>query len=358
MTPTQEVVALTKELVQFRTTEDRPDEIRACLEHITQYFSGTQVLVKAHEHGGHPSLYLSLDGRRHQHVLLNGHIDVVEGFDTQFAPYEQEGRLYGRGTYDMKASVATALVLLKHLAQRRAPPRLAVMVVSDEESGGDSSRSYARRGYGADIVIAGEPTRLQLETRHKGALIIRITAYGSSAHSSRPWLGTNAIEKLLNQYARIKKALPQATRAQKWAASVNPTSFRSESPLNVTPSKAEMVLDIRTNEEWTNRRVKALLQRLNVKYTVLVEGSMLMNTKAGNTLIKRLRAVAKRELGRHVKYIKSAGSSDMRFFSERGCTALNFGPLGANHHKHNEHVCIESLDKYYRILEKFANGKA
>lgn len=351
-----ELIAVTKQLVQFRTTQDRIGEIKACLSFIKDYFSGTKVKVKENEWGNQPSLYLSFDGRKRQRILFNGHIDVVDGFETQFTPYEEDGKLYGRGAYDMKASVATALVLLKRLAQKRTPPRVAVMVVSDEEVGGFlGTRMYVRRGYGADIVIAGEPTKMQIETRHKGVLFVKVTAYGSSAHSSRPWLGTNAIDKLIAQYARLRAVMPKATKSQKWNASVNPTTFMSAGPMNVTPSKAEMILDIRTNEEWPPKRVKALLKELRMKYKVIAEGSMLTNKKAGNTLIKSLRSIAESELGRHVKFIKSAGGSDMRFFSEKGVTAVNFSPLGGNHHKHNEYVCIESLGQYYRILEKFVD---
>lgn len=349
-----EITQVTKQLVSFRSTADRIDEIASCIAYIKGYFADTRVRVREFNFEGQPSLFISFDGRRRQGFIINGHIDVVEGFETQFRPYEKAGMLYGRGTYDMKCAVATGMVLMKQLSRKRRPPRVALMVVSDEETGGHhGTKRIVQRGYTADMVLAGEPTRMQLETRHKGCLFVKVTAYGSSGHSARPWRGTNAIEKLLRQYARLRAELPQASRKEKWAPSVNPTSFISESPMNVTPSKAEMLLDIRTNEEYTNRKVLALLRKLKIAYKILDQGGMLYNKKAGNTLIKSLRKIAASELGRRVKYIKSAGGSDMRYFSERGVTALNFSMLGGNHHKHNEYVELASIGPYYRILEKF-----
>jgi acetylornithine deacetylase/succinyl-diaminopimelate desuccinylase-like protein len=135
------------------------------------------------------------------------------------------------------------------------------------------------------------------------------------------------------------------------APNVNVTSFISEFPPNVTPSKAEMVLDIRTTEDWSNRKLKSILKRLKLKYKVLYEGAMLTNKKVKQ--IQQLRKIADRVVGKKRKYVKSCGSTDARFFSAKGIPVAVIGPTGDNHHKHNEYVEIEALGTFYRILKTY-----
>ena len=348
-----EIVRLTKELVVFRTTNDRVHELHRCLEFIKSYFHGYDVVFREFSFREQPSMIISFNKRKKQGLLINGHIDVVEGFDSQFTPHIEKNLLYGRGTYDMKGSVAAQLVLLRKLANKQQRPPVGMMIVTDEEIGGmDGTKKLVQRGFGGEFCIAGEPTRLQVETRHKGTLIVKIVMYGSSSHGSRPWQGDNALEKLMRRYYKFKDEFELASRKHKWHVSVNPTSCNCESPINVTPSKAEMVIDIRTTEDCTNKRVLSLLEKHGLKNKIIENGSMLYNDRK-NKHIKGLKRIAEKHLGRRVKYIKGCGGSDLRFFSEKNMPAVNFGPLGKGHHKHNEYVCIDSLGQYYDILKEF-----
>lgn len=349
----KDILHLTKELVLFRTTEDRPEELQKCISYIKHYFADSKVKIKELNIRGKPSLFIAFNNRKKQTLILNGHIDVVEGNDNQFNAEEKNGYLYGRGTNDMKASIAVFMVLMKNLARKINPPAVALLVVSDEETGGQyGTKEWLKRGYKCTIAIAGEPSRFHLETKHKGPLQVRIISQGTYGHSSRPWQGTNAIDKLIKQYERFKEDIPQPTRTRKWHASINPTYILSPGPYNVTPARAEMVLDIRTNEEWTNRKLIERLKKLNIKYEIILNNQMLFNLNK-NRYIKNLKKVAEKILERKVKYIKSAGGSDAQFFSGKGMTALNFGPIGRNHHKSNEYVEIESLPIYYQILDRY-----
>lgn len=352
MKASEEILEVAKELISFRSTVDRPEEIRRCIDYITEYFSGTSLLLREFTFAGSPALVISFRRRKRFKLLLNGHIDVVEGNDTQFEAVEREGHLYGRGTNDMKGSVAAMMVLMKRTALKGLRPDVGLLIVSDEEVGGKGTAEFARRGYNADFIIFGEPTKLRIETRHKGVMAVKVTAYGSSSHGSRPWLGNNAIEKLIRQLQRLHKEIPQAKRSAKWLPTVNVTSFVSQFPPNVTPSKAEMVLDIRTTEEWSNRKIKNLMKKLKLKYKVLYEGAMLTNKRKVEP-IRKLRMIADRVVGKKRKYVKSCGSTDARYFSAKNIPVAVIGPTGENHHKHNEYVEIDALDKFYRILKTY-----
>lgn len=348
----KEIVTLLRELVAFRTTADRPEEIKACFAHIKRYLQGTPLIIRDVTLAGKPGLIISFHQGKHHELILNAHIDVVEGSEKQFHLEAQEGRLYGRGTNDTKGSVAVILVLMKRLALEGKKPRVAFLLVSDEETGGAGTRELVKRGYSADFVIVGEPTKMRVETKHKGTLFVKIVAYGSSSHGSRPWLGNNAIEKLIRQVRRLEQEVPQATRSNKWLPTINVTSFVSRFPPNVTPSKAEAILDIRTTEEWSNRRIKALMRKLRIRYRVLFEGAMLTN-KRKDVHIRRLRKVADRIVGKKRKYVKSCGSTDARYFSAKGMPVVVLGPTGDNHHKQNEYVEKRGLGQFYRTLAAY-----
>ena len=348
-----ELIKLTKELVLFGSTEDRPDELKKNIEFIKDYLNDSNLHIKEFCSHEKPSIVIGFKNSKKHKIMFNGHIDVIEGFDSQFTAECKDGKLVGRGTNDMKASVAAMLLLMKNLASAGKKPSLSFMIVSDEEIGGQwGTKFLIKKGYSADFCLCGEPTKMHVETKHKGGLVVRITAYGSSSHGSRPWQGTNAIEKLIRQYQKFSAEMPTATKSNKWFPTINPTTFVAKGPYNVTPSKAEMVLDIRSTEDYSNRKIIEILKRLNIKYKVIRKSSMMHNLKK-DKYMKSLKKMTQGMLPKRIKYVKSCGGSDGRYFTEKGIPVVNFGPLGANHHKHNEYVEIEGLLKYYQILEKF-----
>lgn len=351
----QDLVDTTNRLVEFPTMGNHHEDIEQCCVWVRKFFKDTpSILIKDFIIAEKPAMFISFNKRKKQSLILNCHLDVVDGFDSQFKPYVEKGKLYGRGTVDMKASVAAMLHLMRKLSRMKRPPAVGLMIVTDEETTGLQTKALLKKGYKADLAIVGEPTRMQVETRHKGHLTLRLTAYGSAGHGSRPWQGKNAIIKLWNQYQKLIDEIPQAKRSRKWLPTINPTSIIAESPPNVTPSKAEMVLDIRTTEDYTNDTFYALLRKHKIKYKTIASASMLTNPRRNN--IRTFKLYAQRVLGRRVKYVKSCGGSDAKSFSDKGMQAFNFGPIGKGHHKHVEYVEIRSLMEYYQVLEGYVRN--
>lgn len=351
----REILTLTKELILFKTTADRPDELIKCIEFIKNYFDNSHFVVRDFNFKHKPSLFISFNKRKKQDLILNGHIDVVPGSDSQFIPKVEGNLLFGRGSGDMKAAVAAMMVLMKHLAKLKKPPKVGLMIVSDEEIGGENGTAkLLKLGFSSKFCFTGESSvgYFPLVTKHKGCVQVKITAYGSSSHSSRPWQGNNAINKLINQYKALIEEFTLATSKHKWHVSVNPTSFVAESAPNVTPSKAEIVLDIRTNEEFTNRKIINILKKHKIKYKKIMDGPMMFNSNK-HVYIKSLKRCAERVLKKKVKYIKSCGGSDSKFFTAKNIPSVNLGPVAKNVHKHNEYVEIDSLEKFYHILSLF-----
>jgi acetylornithine deacetylase len=130
-------------------------------------------------------------------LLLNAHMDTVglAGMEGPLDPRSEDGRLYGRGAYDMKASLAG--IMLAGAVAARAGLRGDVLVaaVCDEEVGSIGSAAVAER-LRADAAVVAEPTEERLAIAHKGFAWIEFETKGVAAHGSRPDLGEDAITRM------------------------------------------------------------------------------------------------------------------------------------------------------------------
>src|SRR5437773_9997924 len=127
-------------------------------------------------------------------LMLNAHVDTVGagGMAAAFSPVVREGRVYGRGAYDMKASLAAIMVTAREAARLRWKGDLIVTAVADEEVASLGTSAVLEK-FRADFGIVTEPTELQLCLAHKGFVWLEVETHGVAAHGSRSDLGVDAI---------------------------------------------------------------------------------------------------------------------------------------------------------------------
>jgi len=133
-------------------------------------------------------------------VMLAGHTDTVgvEGYDDPFNPLVRDGRLYGRGSCDMKAALA-AYIEVAHILQDHdlgLTGDLIIAGVVDEEHAMIGSKEISENGPIPDLAIIGGPTELEVCHMHKGQLCMHIKTFGRAVHSSVPEMGINAINHM------------------------------------------------------------------------------------------------------------------------------------------------------------------
>ena len=157
---------------------------------------------------GRPNVVGVLEGKKAGRCLmLCGHLDTVgvEGMSAPFHPVERDGRIYGRGSQDMKGGLAAILSAAETLARRGlAAGRLLVAAVADEEHASLGARAVAGR-WTADAAIVAEPTALAIGIAHKGFSWIEVEALGRAAHGSRPDEGEDAILRMGRVLSRLEK---------------------------------------------------------------------------------------------------------------------------------------------------------
>jgi acetylornithine deacetylase len=199
---TQTTVETLAQLVAFPTVSRDSNEalIRYAAERLAA--AGGRVRVLPGERAGKTNLIASFGSDGEGGIVLSAHSDVVptdgqEWTSDPFVLTEREGRLYARGTSDMKGFIACMLSAADSLPGADLARPLHIAISHDEEIGCVGVRSMLQRlaaeGFRAAGCIVGEPTELMIATGHKGKIAGRISAQGQAAHSANPTLGCNAI---------------------------------------------------------------------------------------------------------------------------------------------------------------------
>ncbi|WBG64738.1 acetylornithine deacetylase [Pseudomonas citronellolis] len=235
----------------------------ALIKYIQDYLAGLGVEAELFfdEAGGKANLFATLGPRDRGGVCLSGHTDVVpvDGQNWSVPPFElteNDGRLYGRGTADMKGYIACVLAAVPaFLAQPlRVPLHLAFSY--DEEVGCLGVRSLLadleRREHKPIACIIGEPTELKPVLGHKGKLAMRCQVHGAACHSAYAPQGVNAIEyaaKLINRLGEIgtRLAAPERhdPRFDPPYSTVQTGVIGGGRALNIVPAECQFDFEVR-----------------------------------------------------------------------------------------------------------------
>lgn len=189
-------------LVGFDTTSAKSN--LALIDFAQDYLEsqGARCRRTLNDEGTKANLFATLGPEAPGGVVLSGHSDVVpvEGQAWTSDPFrvvERDGRLYGRGTADMKTFLATALALVPEFQARPLRRPIHIALSYDEEVGctgvGAMVRDIAANLPQPDMVIVGEPTGMKIVNGHKGCYLFETRVGGQAAHSSQPHHGGNAI---------------------------------------------------------------------------------------------------------------------------------------------------------------------
>lgn len=346
----QELLNLTRALIKFRTTYTRPEEQKSCADFIENYFANTSYSVKRFFHEGVHSLFISRNTKTPK-VLLCAHFDVVEADDTDFSPVEKDGKLYGRGSMDMKSGLAVLMTTMKDLDNTNSD--VGLLITGDEERGGFAGTAHVLSlGYSCQVAVIpdGGFAVQKLVEKEKGILQIKLTAHGSSAHGSKPWDGDNAILKLYEAFDAIHSLFPTPQDAS-WVTTCNIGKISGGHATNQVPSEATAHLDIRYTESYTSESLLEKIRRaLPANISMDIEMNEPLCTTDLNHPLVRPFAESLAVIGRKPEVTVDHGASDGRFFSSLGIPVIISQPDGAGLHGQNEWVDIQSIEDYYKAL--------
>lgn len=247
-------------LVGFDTTSHKPNValIRFVEDYLLQHGVESQIVPNAE--GSKASLYATIGPQDAAGVALSGHTDVVpvEGQKWTSDPFivtERDGKLYGRGTADMKGFIACVLAAVPDFVARPLAVPIHLAFSYDEEIGCLGVRpmiaEFGKRLTKPRMVFVGEPTAMSVVDSHKGPVRWRIEVKGRAAHSSMAPLGVNAITvagKLLRELSDIEHELklrPQDPRFDPPYATLQVTRIEGGTATNIVPVNCTLQFDVR-----------------------------------------------------------------------------------------------------------------
>jgi acetylornithine deacetylase len=315
------------------------------------------VLVRAPGSGGGRSL------------LLAGHLDTVGpgAMDDPLEPRIDGDRLRGRGSYDMKAGVAAALVACREVAAADLAGEVVVAAVADEEHASIGVRE-ALGELRADAAIVTEPTEMEVVIAHKGFAWFELEVSGRAAHGSRPHLGVDAIVKsgpVLTALGELDERLGERHHPLLGRGSVHASLIEGGRDLATYPDRCTVSVERRTlpgeGREEVERELEALLEgcreadpALEVSARTLLVREPL-ETSESEPIVSIVRDAAQGLLGSRPPVSGASFWADSAFISAAGIPTVLFGPSGAGAHAEEEWVSIRDTETCAAVLARVAN---
>lgn len=192
-------------------------------------------------------------------VLLNSHIDTVKpvaGWKKHpFTAKEEDGKLYGLGSNDAGASVVSLFQVFRELSAKEQSYNLIYLASCEEEvSGKEGIESVLPMLPPIHLGIVGEPTEMQPAVAEKGLMVLDATAYGVAGHAARG-IGDNAIYKVLNDIDWFRTYRFEKESSLLGPVRMSVTQINAGTQHNVIPDKCTFVVDVRSNEFYTNEEL-------------------------------------------------------------------------------------------------------
>lgn len=307
-------------------------------------------------------------------LMLNGHLDVVGTEGMVHAPFdagELDGRIYGRGSADMKGGVAAMCAAASRaIAGGGMAGRVILAAVADEEYESLGTRALVASGVRADAAIVTEPTRLAISPAHRGFAWIELVVHGRAAHGSRYDLGIDAIRHAALVLHELdlhnETELVQHTHPLLGHASLHASTIEGGIGMSTYPDRCVLRLERRTvpgeSAEGALAEVSAACGRVRARRPDLSADARLMFAQAPSDVA--IEAPIVRGLAAAIKaqglapWIQGLSAwTDAALLNEVGIPAICYGPGDiALAHTAEEYVPIEEIERATDVLEELVSS--
>ena len=286
-------------------------------------------------------------------LLLNGHLDTVGvvGMESPFQPRIENGRLYGRGAYDMKGALAALLLAATEGTGLRGD--VIVTLVADEELASIGTEAVVQHVH-ADAAIVAEPTQLRVSIAHRGFVGFELETAGVAAHGSRPDLGVDAIAKMgpiLVALAELDERLQAGPRDQLvGTASLHASLIEGGQELSSFPARCVLTGERRTIPGETVAHVEGELRAIagDAALRILASREPLA-PQPEHPFVELVGRVA--DAG---EYVGALFWTDAALIADAGIPTVLFGPAGEGAHAEVEWVDLASLERVRDVVGRVA----
>lgn len=380
------MVAFTSDLIAIATENPPGLSYRACADRIAQElakFDLDATLIEAppvtHELRSANQTDMTITqpgyclissyGEGMSTLYFHGHYDVVPAIrQEQFQPHLRDGRLYGRGSSDMKGGIASMVYALRALKEHHIPlnGRVILTLVPDEETGGDrGSRYLVESGHlGRDGIgmLTAEPTEGAIWNANRGAISLAVTVRGKPTHVGLHYLGVNAFEQML-RVAEALMVLKGEVASRRTGFHIEPEAARSSilmmggrceggSNFNLVPADCTFTIERRINPEedlaTEKQRLLDVFERLrgegiNIEIDIFQEAPS-AGADEQHSLAQMLARNVARVTGQTPSFELCPGLLETRWYAQSGVPAFAYGPgLLTVSHGPDEYIPVANL---------------
>jgi acetylornithine deacetylase len=292
-------------------------------------------------------------------LILNGHMDTVGRGNMRNAhsPRIVDGKLYGRGAYDMKGGLAACMFAAAQARKQNLRGDVIVQAVADEEYASIGTQAVASR-YKADGAIVAEFTELQLVLAHKGFVWLEVETIGKAAHGSRPDLGVDAIAKMGRVLTGLEeldgKLRSHPTHPLLGSGSIHASLIKGGRELSIYPDRCLLSIERRTlpgeTPEGTEAEITTMLDLIrkgDSAFKAVVRRGLdrpPLETGEVSPIAMAVQSAATKTLGHGAAISGVPFWTDAALLHAAGIPSVLFGPAGAGAHGDEEWVDLASLE--------------
>jgi len=286
-------------------------------------------------------------------VLLNSHVDTVRPAKNwtkdPFGAELDGDYLYGLGSNDAGASLVTLLAVFGHFNQKNDLPFNLIYAASAEEeiSGPDGMASLINELGTVDLAIVGEPTQMQMAIAEKGLMVLDCTAYGKAGHAARNE-GENALYKALDDIQKLRNFQFENTSEVLGEVKLSVTQISAGSQHNVVPDQCTFVVDVRTNEHYSNQQAFEIIDEL-------IESDVKARSfRLNSSGIELSHPIVQRGLELGLAYYGSPTTSDQAVMPFQ---SIKIGPGdSARSHTADEYIRLSEMEAGFRTYVAMLDG--
>jgi succinyl-diaminopimelate desuccinylase len=351
-----EILDLIKTLIGFKTTPKNFSEFNKTVDFIRDYYSGTNIIIKEHRFNNFPALFITTFDTKKPKLLFQGHLDVVNGNDKQFTPKIIGNKLFGRGSVDMKTFVALSMKFIKDNPELD----LGLVVTFDEEIGSENgAKKMVEEGYTTEMLFNGDGGyNYAVIYGEKGILKFNVTTVAHPGRHPYPWEGSNAFDLFVEDYRQLESLFPEnksATDNDNWHSTYAIYDVNVSNNEFFTPNSVSAKISVYFTEDMTTEelfeKIKIAFKNSKVEKFVASE-RVFMNPDSKYTML--LKEIMEKQFGKEIVLRTENGSSDARFYADKGIPIVIVKVVGEDHHGENEHILIDQLLPIYYSISGFA----
>ncbi|AYA02661.1 succinyl-diaminopimelate desuccinylase [Acinetobacter sp. WCHAc010034] len=307
----------------------------------------------------------------HTDVVPTGNLDAWNS--APFAPEIRDGKLYGRGSADMKTALAAMVIASERFTAKHPDHKgsIAFLITSDEEGPAINGtvkviQALEARNEKMTWCLVGEPSSTHqlgdiIKNGRRGSLNARLTVKGKQGHVAYPHLAVNPIHTASKALAELCETVWDSGNEYFPATSFQISNLNAGTgATNVVPGVMTSLFNFRYSTEVTAEELKArtleILDRNNVEYDIVWTHSGLPFLTPVGELVNAAQNAIRNVTGVEAELSTSGGTSDGRFIAPTGAQVLELGVLNASIHQIDEHVNVADLEPLAEIYEQILTG--